>query len=714
MTVFKKIKGSQPVESTLNRLIGQLQTQVGNNQMVTAGVAKSALSMESIGDSEMHTLVSCANQLETTLESIVSDLGIASLSTKAQQDAGVAAGILAGDFRGFLSRKLELGQVSTESVGVVQSTVSDSLNERSFSLESYDDRENRNAVIYSIAYNYQAARQDEFGESFFPTITLSPDQVGFGITVNLMQVYDGIERKISGVFEDFKKKNIIRAVADPTVLKKDATKVTPVFRAQSAAMFAPGFTGVAVNIEGESIVTAPLAFAKKVDLLGISQTDTLLSTGVMDMTDTLDPTIVLQNVYAKVGADTLKFAVNNLPTANFTYSTQGNFRLETLAFSTKSISINKLTKNIDGSDLADLSSVVTNDLFVRLEVVVTGTTNIETGETQVFGNHMAVASITDASGNSLDLTAGVAATIVADIAAGSLVGYDLQAFRTNTNRRQRGQLIDVTKYTQLYNVPLRSPITSIHPATVDGQTDASDVQALVTATRIRTSNESVTTLLAAAQSLSQYVDSRDETGMGPEVLGVGRFFVRPAYQYANLDVNSVINSLTSHERAKDIQAVLVNKLRDMAYRLYRDSEYQAAANAFAGGIAPVPEVIIGADPVIARYINVEGDLRTLGGEFNVRVVSTLDVRMKGKIVMVFAVMDESRNTQPNPLNFGNLIWAPELVLTANLSRGNTYSRETVVQPRYLFVVNTPIMGLLEVSNIPDTLNRVPLNYKNVT
>ena len=96
-----------------------------------------------------------------------------------------------------------------------------------------------------------------------------------------------------------------------------------------------------------------------------------------------------------------------------------------------------------------------------------------------------------------------------------------------------------------------------------------------------------------------------------------------------------------------------------------------------------------------------------------QVVSTLDVRMKGKIAVAFASMDENRNTQPSPLNFGNMVWAPELVLTANLSRGNTYSRETVVQPRFLFIVNTPVMGLLEVKNIPDTLNKVPLNMHTV-
>lgn len=714
MTVlFKKKSGNVAIQSQLGKMVAMLQEQVGNQQMVTTALGKSAVALESIGENELHSLETASGHLTAALESITADLGISTGATAAQKQAATIAGIMAGDFKGFMARKQESLGVSTEDIGVVMSNASDALSERAFGLEAYDERENRNAVIYSIAYNYQAARQDEFGETFFPTITLTPDNVGFGITVNLMMVYDGYERKISGTFEDFKKKNIIRAVADPTVLKKDATKVTPAHRAQNADKFAAGFAVTPVIVEGESIPTAPLAFGKKLDLLALSQTDALLSTGTMDMTDTLDPTVNLQNVYAKFGDDVLKFQTLNLPLSNFPYSTQNNYRVQTLNFTTTSVLINKFTKRIDGSALDDLAAVVTGDYIIRLELNVTGQINIETGETQVYGNHISVYSVQDEDGNTLDMTAGPVAALVAVLNAGVLAGYDLQAYRTNVNRRQRGQLIDVTRYTQLYNVPLRSPITSIHPATVDGQTDASDVQALVTATRIRTSNEAVTTLLATAQMLREYVDSRDATGVGPDLLGVGRFFVRPAFMYEQIDMDTMVDSLKSHERAEDIQAVLVNKLRDMAYRLYRDSEYKAAADALAGGIAPVPEVIIGTDPVIARYINVTGDLRTLGGEFNVRIVSTLDIRMKGKIVVAFGVMDESRNTQPNPLNFGNMIWAPELVLTANLSRGNTYSRETVVQPKFLFMVNSPIMGLLEVENIPDALNKIPLNMHSV-
>lgn len=697
----------------VGQLVDSLQNQVQNAQLVSAQSTKSVVALENLNDSQKHGLQNTVQGLSVAIESIASEMGMADKLSEAQKRAGVIGGLMAGDYRAAMTHK---GQpmVATESSVIVQGFDSgDAVAERSFSLEAYDERENRNAVVYSIAYNMQAARQDEFGETFFPTLVLTPDQVGFGVSVNLMMVYDAVERKISGAVTDFKRKNIIRAVVDHTILKKEQTRVVPVHRAQSASNFAAGIPATDVVIEGETIHTAPIAVGKKIDLLGMSQIDALVAAGLMDMTDSLDPYIQLSNVYANIDGDILKFPTLNVPMSNFTYSTQNNQSLMTMNFVTTSVLVNKNTKQVDGSALSALAAVATGDLVVRLEVVMNGTVNIQTGECQVFGNGLSVYTVQDAAGVQQDITSGGAKAIADLVAGGSIVGYDIQAFRTNMNRRQRGQLIDVTKFTQLYNVPLRSPITTIHPINTDGATDASDVQALITATRIRVSNEAVSALINASMLLNDYVDARDDLGNGPDILGVGRFFVKPTYFKETLDVSTVVDSTKSHERAMDIQAVLVNKLRDYAYRMYRDSEYKAAADALQGGNSATPVVIIGTDPVLARYINLTGDLRTLGGEFDVRIVTTLDKRVAGKVFMTFGVFDESRNTSPNPLNFGNMIWGPELVLTANISRGNTTSKETVVQPRYSFVTNTPLMTVLEISGIPDSLNKVTMKYHNV-
>lgn len=722
MYFTSKIKSSAtPVG--LSAVVQELQNILNSNQIVSPSTAKAALAMESIRDDQIHSLVTANQTLTMAVESIADKLGVRGKITDAQVQAAAAAGILAGDPMSFYNHKTTM-PASSDGLSIVTMVGLEDVASNRIAMEAYDDRENRNAAVYSISYNMQAARQDEFGETFFPTIVVTPDNVGFGITVRLMMVYNELNRQVSGALDQYNKKNIIRAIADYTILKNEMTRIVPVVRTESTDKFVDSaiVAPYSMLLEDESITTAPLATGVKMSLLGISQTDALLANGVLDITDSIDPGIVLQNIYVQVtGVDTnsnpiqdvLVFDVSNLPLSQFTYSTQNNYRVMTLNFSSTSLLINKFTKNVDGSPLSVMSGIVSGDYVVRLSADVSGSVNIELGDTVVYGNQISIHSVTNSSGTLLDTRAAPANAIVAAFSTAKIVGYDIKAYRTNANRRQRGQLIDTTEYTQLYNIPLRNPITAIHPMTADSQGDVSDLSSLITATRIRTSNAAVTALLNTATILSDYVDSRDASNTGPDVLGVGRFFVIPTFASEDIDMNTAINSLTSTDRPSDIQAVLVNKIRDHAYRMYRDSEYKAAADARNGGISQVPTVIIGTDPVLARYLTVTGDLRTLGGEFDVKIVSTLDKRVAGKIFITFGVFDENRNVEPNPLNFGNMAWSPELTIILPISRGGQISREIAVSPRFLHVTHCPILAVLNISNVPDVINGIPIKMQTV-
>ncbi|EKD22638.1 MAG: hypothetical protein ACD_84C00028G0001, partial [uncultured bacterium] len=102
--------------------------------------------------------------------------------TQAQRNAGVAAAIVAGDIPAFLRAPITRNVVASESIGYISPQGSDYSSDRMApALEAYDERENKNAIVYSVAYNMQAARQDEFGEAFFPTTVVTPDQVGFAV-----------------------------------------------------------------------------------------------------------------------------------------------------------------------------------------------------------------------------------------------------------------------------------------------------------------------------------------------------------------------------------------------------------------------------------------------------------------------------------------------------------------------------------------------------
>jgi hypothetical protein len=717
MSLFNHSQNYQPPRNQLDAMIEAVQANVNASGVASTGMSRAALGLESMNDSMRASINSTEDTLTTAMESIANELGLTKerAPTKAQINAAVAAGILAGDIKGFMSHNTNKPMVSTESMSVVTTMGLDDAGAVRPSMEAYDERENRQAPVFSMIYNMNAARQDEFCETFFPTITVTPDNVGFAVTVRLMMVYDEFTRNVSGALDKFNKKNILRAIADPTILKNESTRVIPVVRPSAVSNFVPAalIPPRLVDLEGEAILTAPLATGKKFSLIALSQPDTILANGVMDMTDTLDSAIELQKIYVQIGADIIGVTVSNLPLTTFTYSTQANYRQMTLNFDTTSVLVNKNNKNNDGSPLVDLVGITTNDLIVRLNITMSGTVNIETGETSVFGNYVAVHTVQNSAGEMVPLSAAPALDIVTAFETAKIIGYDLKCYRSNVNRRQRGQLIDTTNFTQLYNVPLRAPVTAIHPATMDGQTDSSDLSSLITVTRIRTSNAGVGMLINTAALLREYVDARDELGVGPDVMGVGRFFIRPQYHEETIDMALIVDSLKSHERAEDTQAALVNKIREYAYRMYRDSEYPVAADALCGGVAPIPTVIIGTDPYIARFLTVTGDLRTLGNEFNCKIVHTIDNRVSGKIFITFGVYDENRNVAPNPLNFGNMAWSPEITVVLPISRGGQISKELACSPRFLHLVNMPILAVLTINNIPQVTNKVPVLFKAV-
>jgi hypothetical protein len=250
-----------------------------------------------------------------------------------------------------------------------------------------------------------------------------------------------------------------------------------------------------------------------------------------------------------------------------------------------------------------------------------------------------------------------------------------------------------------------SPITALKPLTDPGQDDGGNLATLVTLTQLMTSQAGVNELVKAASILKQYVEGAqgDIAAVAPSVLGAGRLLVRPQYLSDKIDYDTDIDSLRSQDRIADLKAVMVNKLTDMAYRLHRDSEYEIASNARYGGQAPQPTAIIGTDPYLYQYLMRDGDLRTLGEQFKIKIVSSYNPAVRCRIFMAFGQFDGSENTTPNPLHFGTMAWKPELVTTLPISRNGQTSKELTVQPSYLHFVNCPIMGVLEVVNVPNVV-----------
>lgn len=705
----------------LGKLVQELQHNVnaaGGAGFVDAHASGMAVSMEGINDTQANQLSNVIDRLDTAIKSIVTTgqgMGLESLGENART-AGVIAGLMSGNVGAWLSASKAAPQ-STENSRFI--AAQGSVDRLKVALEAYDEKENKNAAVYSVAYNMQAARQDEFGEALYPTVTVTPDQVGYSVSIHLVQVYNEVRRQVSGVADNFKRKNIVHALRDPSILQNDLTKIVPIHQAASQANFvaAAALTPRTVMLGDEALTTSALLFGRKFSLLGISQSASLLATGQQDSTDAIDTAVRLQALYLSItdGTDSemLKFTTADLPLATFNYAVQGNYRLMQLNFTTGSLKINKDTVQASGAASALLAPVATGDYTVRLGVSVTGSVNLETADTELMAGAVSVVSVTGPDGTKYAPTDAAVAAIVALFDDAAMAGYDLDARRTNANRRQRGQLLDVTIFNQTYAVPLLSPITVPRPLGQGDNTDASDLAALITATRIRTSNAAVTELLRAADLLRAYVNNNDAVGDSPEILGVARFLVDPFFESASVDIADITNSIKSAEKDQDIQGALVSLIRSMVYRMYRDSGYKAAADALNGGVAQTPTVVIATDPVLARYLNITGDPRLLGDHFNVKVVSTLDIRVTGKIFVTFGAAEASAGV-PNPLHFGNMAWKPELTLVLPLHRNGANSKELTVQPSFLHITNLPILGELTVTGLAELASaKVSIDFNEV-
>lgn len=589
-------------------------------------------------------------------------------------------------------------------------------------LEAFSNTEQRNAQLYTFAYNYVCSRQDEFGETIWPTLTLPQDQVGFGIIVNRLTVHHGWLNQIDGEAANMGKIDLVRAARDHRVLSRKKTRAIPVVTANNLDKFVADTLVDAHDdvVDGEVIRTAPIKTGTQFNLLGLSQTEANLKGGIANQTDQLDPAVYLDNIYIKLGADVLSFNVYQRHGSNFVAGQQGLNEKRRLNFDGGFLTLTKDMKQQDGSAVSEpvLQKIIADEYRVAFGAIMSGDLNTESGNASVYGNEIRLMRVMakDASGKYVALATDDQdyLDIKALLTGGAIIGFDLQAWKLNANLREKGDFTDRSTFIQLYEVPLLSPVTAQKPIGTGAENDATDFETLVTVTRFRLYTDCVTAVMEASARIKDFCAVPIENVEAPEGLGASRFHLKPCYFElvgANAIDCTMISGNNTHETIKNLQALIVNKLRDLAFALYLNSEYQAAQMAL--GQTNKPTLVIATDTILARYILVDGELRTLTDRFDYKVVSTLDDRFDNKIFITFVVLDAERNQQPNILSWGNLIWGSEVVVSANMSSGDSIVRNTIVQPRYLYVNHMPVCAWIEVTNLSAVFDESFLRTKSI-
>lgn len=710
----------------ISGLVGELDRQDKTHDGIFAEAG--GVSLESFGDpnpDQSSLMATAYEQMERTLDSYGfenygADLGESSDHDRIkanQTAAGTFASMVtqdgkAGDYIRHLNSITKTPQVSNEHEVAIAPRMDGPFGTvpvLSTGLENYNEKSTRDFRVISVAYNLSAARQDPFGEAIYPTVVTNAAEGGVTQNVTYAAVMEDVYHQATGQKFDTREVNMVEAYRDPSILDDHSTTIVPIasdqnVAAQKAFVDDSVIPHEEVELEdGSSVPTAPLAIGQKFDLIGISNQQNLITGGKLDISDTIDPAITLKNIYVQIGTGSdkavVKFVTQRIPTATFQPNLIGDTRDANLLFRTEDLVLSGEKTAVDGSTPAAITAIKDAGYNVRLSVNVNGFVSLSNGNTSITSVSPAVDKILNEDGTRISQTGADGEAIVTALGDMQVVGYDLDSRFTNTNRRERGMLVQTRTKQFRYPIPMHAPITLPMTTmdTADGPGEV--VKALTVATNIRNSNNAVKRLLNYLSQLREVVGNGSIHPDFGSMEGALSVMMRPTYRYDRLDLRDVIDTLRSKDRWDDVCAAVLNKLKGMLYPAYRDSNIEAVFQTVSGNADERPKFIIACDKEIANYLMTKGDNRTLGAYLEYDIVSTNNQKFDGKLVVI--------PTRKNPkegdiLNFGQFYYVPTLIADLPISRHGQISREIAAIPFNIHINNIPfaieldVLGLKEV------------------
>lgn len=724
----------QPVEDLLD---GVRQVVAGHAASVyEPSMVGKTLSMESlsIGDEETMSQISSSlqNGLQDTVKAYFPENDAvpsgftAQTRTVAMECANIGAILASNPAAAMAAAKKVANLANFQGVSIGRPAgQGDYYATNQMTTESFDNTNTRTVTETMMSFNLGAVRQSPFSQAFWTPVAVNPNEPGLLTTMRARYIMENVTHAADGSRTNFKRRPLVHALIDYTLLRDDETDIIPVYSTTAPAT-ADKFVDPAViapiNVmyHDVPVATSMLKFGADFNVLGISSIPELVARGLFTNRDQLDPKMVIKNVAFKFGNDVIRFSTRQYTAATLTSAVVGQSRLLTtqmlLNEEDSGLRLKASTKNISGGALDTLAAVASNGLTVRFGFRLSASFNLDMGNGAVDlpASSLTVISIRDANNNELDLTTGTGKAIADIIAAGVPLGYDLEARRSNTNKRQRGQFLDTQEFRKYFAVPVRAPITAVRPVGASDQEDAELMQTLLEGTYARAENDGVTRLF---ETFSDLMAVKSDTGaiidVNSDFMGFASRLINVTAEEYTLDCRLIVDSLTSAGRTVDIQAAIVNNLRDVAYRGNVDSNYYVVLPSMYGGQNRKPTIVIGTDPRTAAYINIPGESRILGPEMNTVVVSTVDARMRNVIFMTFGDFSEETAGRYNPMTFGHFLIKPELVSNIQTTRGDETVRELTVAPSYYHMANLPVLFKFNVVGLEEVIAKNPVLFKNV-
>ena len=597
---------------------------------------------------------------------------------------------------------------------------------RQWSNEVFDDRNLQNYAKVAVGFHVLAARQTPAAEAAFPTYALPPDSNGFEIEVERPLVFNQIWHDVKGNTIDFNRhrKLLLNAYQDHTILQNTATLIKPYFvdgDAENNANFVDNAIVPAVPYDAskpeEAFKTSWYKPGANFSVVGIGQNPELAKLGQANTTDTLDHRVMLDKILLAVktadGTSYIPFDTKHLAYSGYNPAFEGQNRKLVLTFSTEDLTLHSGVKDVKGQTPAALATFNTSyaNYRVLLSIDVNGKINLESTENKIGAASAEVYEVIKVTGTGVDAVVepaepAVAATIKALFQSIELFGYKLEAFLTNFNRAIHGPLVTQERYKDAHVVPLGAPITAQMPV-VDAANPTIDVTTPANTLMIRNSNNAFSQLFSFEKILEQaQLALNGRNAAVPQIRAIGRWLLRRSwYDHKEFVLTDEINSLQTADRNINISAGICNMLRIMVNTGYYHTNFQAAMDVLGVAVGQKPKIVLICNPIVANYIWEKGDSRTLGDGWEFDIVADADNRFIDRdkdgnpVYRIYAFFKIDGVDGPHPLNFGNMIYKPDLTTQLPITRDNRTTVEFTTQPWTLHVNHCPVLFRLDVHGL---------------
>lgn len=611
--------------------------------------------------------------------------------TDAQQKAGIHAAAMVDNPAEWAKKSIE----ATNEAQAINNTEDGVEFSDRVVMEAYDDSNFKDAVGYSVVWNIVAARQSNAVENIWPTLTLEPQRSHIEAIVQFQVFHQEVRHKSTGDKVDFGRILMLETIVNGELLDDNIIKCVPVYEETVSDQHFIDPTIIAhreVTVDGETVTTGPLLVGVEHGLLGLSQAAIGGLTGELNSASQLAPMPRMENLYVRITnkdgqASVIRIDATVLSRGSFVGNQEGNIRDTSLNMNAPGLGLDAKTVDVTGAPaeaLAFLRTPAFQNHRLEYQMKVYGDCNLETGNTEIQPANGRISSvkIRQAFGHfSAEKDTVVAKELTDSIAKIELIAYDIDASRTNIDRRQRGPLTNVTAEFEKYYVRLGSPISTIFPAT-EAQSNV-DLIAPMTATRIKNDFYGIKALFRYSEVLSGLAISNDATLPRAPIKAIGRHIMTPYYKHYVISAVDILDSNRSKNKLEDLQHAILNYMRDAIIRGMRDSKLELALQVQTGSADSKHTLAMITNQILGKYLFQLGDTRILGSLPYPVVADTHASELLGTYGSdehELFIVPTLPGTQANPLSFGHHLWKPELASTLQVTRDNSTNREIVVQP----------------------------------